>query len=312
MTEEKCGCIVHPKVFISYCWACQQFASELAIALRRDGVDVVFDQWALKVGDDKFYFMEQCVVDPTIDKVLILSDKTYVQKADSRNGGVGDETVLISADVYGKIQQQKFIPVVIEKNECGNVFLPAYLKSRVYVDLSSRDLSGRGYQDLLKVVYDKKTPALPPLGAPPDWLRLDSPETDKSKPTQQDKPQTKPLSKYEIEILKYAFQKPGYRFATRYTRDGKYLITPVAPKRPKPSDVLNADGNNETNMLYKAAVENLEKVYEYIKKYREPSRNCHYYELYAPNFETIRRILASESTQGTAPTENKRITSLES
>lgn len=112
-----------------------------------------------------------------------------------------------------------------------------------------------------------------------------------------------PLSEYEIEILEYAFQRADFRFATRYTREGKYLITPVGPKQPKPSDVLNADGNNETNMLYKAAVENLEKVYEYIKKYREPSRNCHYYELYAPNFETIRRILASESTQGSAPTE---------
>lgn len=109
-------------------------------------------------------------------------------------------------------------------------------------------------------------------------------------------PLEKALSKYEIEILEYAFQSPGYRFATRYTREGKYLITPVAPKRPKPSDVLNADGNNETNMLYKAAIKSLEKR-EYIEKYREPSQNCQFYELSAQNFETIKKSLANELTR---------------
>lgn len=170
MTEENRGDPIPPKVFISYSWACQQFATELACALRTDGVDVKFDRWDLKVGDDKFCFMEQCVVDPAIDKVLILSDKTYAQKANNRNGGVGNETSLISADVYEKSQQQKFIPVVIEKDENGNVFLPAYLKSRMYVDFSSRDLTGAEYQNLLRVVYEKDAVPRPPLGTPPTWL----------------------------------------------------------------------------------------------------------------------------------------------
>lgn len=170
MPEEKHRDTIPPRVFISYSWACQQFATELACALRTDGVDVKFDRWDLKVGDDKFCFMEQCVVDPAIDKVLILSDKTYAQKANNRNGGVGNETSLISADVYEKSQQQKFIPVVIEKDENGNVFLPAYLKSRMYVDFSSQDLTGAEYQDLLRVVYEKDAVPCPPIGTPPDWL----------------------------------------------------------------------------------------------------------------------------------------------
>lgn len=38
--------------------------------------------------------MEQLVNDPEIDRVLIICDKVYVEKANSRSGGVGDETVL--------------------------------------------------------------------------------------------------------------------------------------------------------------------------------------------------------------------------
>lgn len=44
----------------------------------------------LRLGHDKYAFMERIAVDETIDKVLIICNKSYKHKADSRSGGVGD------------------------------------------------------------------------------------------------------------------------------------------------------------------------------------------------------------------------------
>ena len=49
----------------------------MAIRMRHDGVDVKLDVWDLKEGQDKYAYMEQCVTNPEIDKVLIFSDKWY-------------------------------------------------------------------------------------------------------------------------------------------------------------------------------------------------------------------------------------------
>ena len=64
-----------PRVFISYSWTSTEFQQrvrELAESLRQDGIDVKLDIWDLKDGQDKYAFMEQCVTDPDIDKVLII------------------------------------------------------------------------------------------------------------------------------------------------------------------------------------------------------------------------------------------------
>ena len=134
-----------PQVFISYSWTSkeyQQLIVDLASRMRHDGVDVKLDVWDLKEGQDKYAYMEQCVTNPEIDKVLILSDRIYSEKADARKGGVGDETTIISAEVYGNADQHKFIPVVMERDEEGKEYLPTYLKSRMY-----RDLSGENYEE---------------------------------------------------------------------------------------------------------------------------------------------------------------------
>ena len=66
-------------------------------------------------------------------KVLIFCDKTYTEKANNRTGGVGDETVIISSEVYGKVTQEKFIPIITERDEDGKEYVPAYIKTRIYV-----------------------------------------------------------------------------------------------------------------------------------------------------------------------------------
>lgn len=167
-----------PQVFISYSWTSKEYQQriiELASRMRRDGVDVKLDVWDLKEGQDKYVYMEQCVTNPEIDKVLILSDRKYSEKAEARRGGVGDETTIISAEVYGNADQNKFIPVVMERDGDGKVFLPAYLKTRIY-----RDLSGDNYEEeyeaLLRTIFEQPSHRKPEIGERPSWLTEETPK----------------------------------------------------------------------------------------------------------------------------------------
>lgn len=159
-----------PKVFISYAWSNTERVIELAQRLKNDGVDVVLDKWKLKEGQDKYAFMEQCVTDDTIDKVLVICDKGYAEKANKRKGGVGDETMIMSAEIYGKVSQEKFIPVIFERDDNGKEYVPAYLTSRIYIDLSDDEQYESNYDRLLRNLYNKPEYSEPPLGKMPEWL----------------------------------------------------------------------------------------------------------------------------------------------
>jgi len=167
-----------PKVFISYSWSSpehENFVLSLAKNLMSDGINVIFDKWDLKEGQDKYAFMEKMVSDETIIKVLIISDKKYSERADKKIGGVGTESQIISNEIYSKIDQEKFIPVVTEKNSDGKPYLPTFLKNRIYVDLSSDELFHSGYEKLVRLIYDKPLLKKPELGIPPDFILEDSP-----------------------------------------------------------------------------------------------------------------------------------------
>ncbi len=160
-----------PKVFISYSWDVSGPTLELAKRLMANGVDVIFDKWSLKPGQDKYVFMEQCVSDTSIQKVLIICDKSYTEKANCRTGGVGDETVIISPEVYGKVEQEKFIPIVLEKDENGKGFLPHFINSRIYIDLSEGNADYEAeFEKLLRNIYNKPLYVKPAVGRQPEWL----------------------------------------------------------------------------------------------------------------------------------------------
>jgi len=53
--------IEHPKVFISYAWASEDYRLKVrsfATDLMGNGIDVLLDQWSLKEGNDTYAFME--------------------------------------------------------------------------------------------------------------------------------------------------------------------------------------------------------------------------------------------------------------
>jgi hypothetical protein len=166
-----------PRVFVSYSWTSQEHSDQVrewAERLVADGVDVVLDQWDLKEGHDRFAFMEQMVTAESVTKVVIFSDARYAQRADSRTGGVGSEAQIISAELYGKVRQEKFIPVLCEVTSEGEPCLPVYLRPRIYLDFSSPEAVARNYEKLLRAIYDKPMHVKPALGIPPSYLLEDT------------------------------------------------------------------------------------------------------------------------------------------
>ncbi|MCL6605286.1 MAG: TIR domain-containing protein [Paenibacillus sp.] len=168
-----------PKIFISYSWTSQaheDWVLELASRLRDNYVDVVLDKWDLKEGHDIYAFMESMVRSEEIEKVLVICDKGYKTKAEGRSGGVGTETQIISKQVYSDVNQEKFIPIVAERDiETGEPAIPIYMQSRKYIDLSSPDQFEKGYEELLRNVFNRPVYRKPALGALPTWLFEDAP-----------------------------------------------------------------------------------------------------------------------------------------
>lgn len=169
---------MNPKVFISYSWHPEENkirVQQLARRLMSDGVDVILDVWSLKDGQDKYVFMEKMVTDSDINKVLIICNKDYVEKADCRKGGVGTESTIMSDEIYSKAEQTKFLPVVFEKGNDGMIYKPHFLKSRIHIDMSSDDCYEMGYEQLLRDIFDKPLIKKPALGTMPAILETEEP-----------------------------------------------------------------------------------------------------------------------------------------
>jgi TIR domain len=162
-----------PKAFLSYSWSSadhERWVIALATQLRENGVDVILDKWDLKEGHDAIAFMEKMVTDSEVNKVIVVLDRSYAEKADGRKGGVGTETQIISAEVYKKADQNKFVGVIAEKDEEGRPYLPTYYKSRIYIDLSDSDTYGANFDQLLRWIFDKPLNIKPELGKQPEFL----------------------------------------------------------------------------------------------------------------------------------------------
>ena len=165
--------IEKPKVFISYAWGTDLYQEKVlsfAAQLMGDGICVVIDKWDLTEGNDTYAFMEKCANDSSITNVLILLDPIYAQKADDHSGGVGTETQIISAKVYKEVNQDKFIPIIMERDENGNVCKPTYLQGRLHFDLTIPEDYDNTYQRLVKTLYGEETYAKPKLGEKPKWV----------------------------------------------------------------------------------------------------------------------------------------------
>jgi hypothetical protein len=166
-----------PKTFISYSWTSQSHQNQIiewAERLVADGVDVILDVFDLKEGQDKYTFMERMVTDPSVTHVLVICDKTYSEKADARKAGVGTESQIISKEVYDKVEQSKFIPVIAEVDMNGEPYLPTFFKTRIWIDFSSPENVNENWERLIRLLYGKPLHEKPTLGKPPVYITDDN------------------------------------------------------------------------------------------------------------------------------------------
>jgi GH24 family phage-related lysozyme (muramidase) len=104
----------------------------------------VFDQYDVWPGQDVLRFMERGVAS---DRVVIILTPTYAAKATNRSGGVGYENLLITAEIFASSSEDKFIPVL--RGDIQTSF-PAFLKSKVWVDMREGASFDRGIAEILR------------------------------------------------------------------------------------------------------------------------------------------------------------------
>jgi hypothetical protein len=87
------------------------------------------------------------------DKVIIVCDEAYKQKADGRIGGVGWETMIIQGDISALPPDSTKYQVVVRADEIHKG-LPMYLKTR-YVFHAPASTEGQEFlDDLVKEFLD--------------------------------------------------------------------------------------------------------------------------------------------------------------
>lgn len=227
---------MEPKIFISYSWsslAHKKNIQQIADRLLSDGVDVIIDIYDLKEGHDKNAFMERMIVDKSVSHVLVMCDKSYAEKADARKAGVGTESQIISQEVYSKVEQSKFIPIVCQFDEDGEPYLPVFMKSRIWIDLSSDEKENENWEKLVRFLNGQPLEVKPKVGKKPSYL-------DKSAHT----PTSDILSK--LKTLKQAIiqEKKGLRgYRTDFLASCWHFLDKLRPRVQPDNTSLEILGN---------------------------------------------------------------------
>lgn len=147
---------------------------DFAERLTRDGIHVIIDEWDAEEGQDKFHFMEQMVNNPEVKHVLLICNKDYAEKANSKKGGVGIESQIVSSEIYNQVDQNKFIPIVREY-EKDKTCLPTFVSSRFYIDLCDNEHFEQNYEQLIRRIFGKPKHKRPPIGEAPSYVSEEEP-----------------------------------------------------------------------------------------------------------------------------------------
>lgn len=156
------------RVFVSYTHGPddhQKWVRDFATFLRSNGIDARLDAWHLRAGMDLPQFMANELAQA--DRVIVVSDEHYVEKADGRVGGVGWETMLIQGDLYRlPPDSRKYLAVIRSKRVDDGV--PAYMKTKFVIHWPGSTADKANREKILRELYDRI--AVPPLGPKPVFV----------------------------------------------------------------------------------------------------------------------------------------------
>ena len=152
--------VQNPKVFISYSDDTQEhkrWISELGAKLRRNGVQIIFDQWHLDSANDPKQFMEFGVKNS--DWILVICTDSYVGKANDGEDSIGYEPMIVTQKLVEDLGTNKFIPIIRQTEWEDKT--PEFLRERVYIDFTDDTQFDAKFEELLH-----ERLLLPPLQKP--------------------------------------------------------------------------------------------------------------------------------------------------
>ena len=153
------------QVFISYSHDDEEHESwvlKIATRLRSNGVDIILDQWNLKLGSNLALFMEKGLSDS--HRVICVCSEEYVVKTNTAVSGAGYEKQIMTAELI-KNQDTNWIIPLIKNNP--NKDIPIFLKGKRYIDFDERKFYETRYEELLRDLLDESILPIPPLGNNP-------------------------------------------------------------------------------------------------------------------------------------------------
>ena len=142
------------RVFISHTSKSDEaveWVKQLALFLIDHGVQARLDRFHLRRGMDRPQWM--CNELALANKVIVICDQMYKQKADGRLGGVGWETMIIQGDIANLPPDSTKYQVVVRAEDVGQG-LPTYLKTRYAFHAFVSDTSQSFRSELLREILD--------------------------------------------------------------------------------------------------------------------------------------------------------------
>lgn len=247
---------VTKKIFVSYAWNSEEhkeWVLKLATNLRHHGVDVVLDQWDVRVGDDLPFFMEQGLTDTHL-VICVCSDK-YIAKANGGSGGVGYEKRILAAEMLNDEYKRFIIPII---KDCGQAQkVPLFLSGLKYIDFDNGEYFDC-YQELIERIYDEDRKKKPPLGRNPFGSTAISDQITTKLNVEKIEFQNSGMSgkvsfDYKRNSGLYVIGEANYQFVTHWSecgynsiycyRDDVYRLgyNPKCNHFPSPSEFINFD-----------------------------------------------------------------------
>lgn len=127
------------------------WVKSVATFLRQNGIDARLDRWHLRHGMELPQWM--CNELALADKVVIVSDEAYAQKADGHQGGVGWETRIIQGDMLNSpIENTKYIVVV--RGEEFSKSVPQYLQAKFSIHWPGEPTDSSKCNELISAVQE--------------------------------------------------------------------------------------------------------------------------------------------------------------
>ena len=250
----------NPKAFISYSQdsdAHKAWVLKLATDLRSHGVDVVLDQFDLRLGQDLRFFMENGLSGSAL--VLCICSEKYVEKVNSGTGGAGYEGMIMTQSLLKNANMDYIIPIV--RNNQTSPKTPLSFGSKAYIDFSDDDLYYEKYRELLERIYGEDTKKKPPLGKNPFSSEME--QAIKIKTQIESVLYHSPsmdghvVFRFDNNNGRYSIGTGNYQFDTRWSRAGNNSIhtygllgfQPEVKEYPTYPDLVSLDYSSRSRTI---------------------------------------------------------------